>query len=187
MRLDDTNINYLIVSAYQGDKDDFTNRLENSKLFDSLIFRDFTVLEMGGNQPSYLAYKDCDNDEIRYDAIELMDMFKQEFVICKYMGESEAKKIMFDGQEKILGIVKYKGNNDNHNFFVEGNAVSFEPRKRYWKPSKSSDFKEGMIVEIKNNNGEWTEKVVKDPEVEYERMYKLLIKYGKIKVEKREF
>ena len=61
-------------------------------------------------------------------------------------------------------------------------TFSFEPRKRYWKPSKVSDFKEGMIIEILNNNAQWVEKTVKDPEVEYQRMYKLLIKYNKIKI-----
>ena len=182
MKLNDPYINYIIISGFQSDKDDLVNRLADSRLFDKLIFKDFTVLSMGGNQPSYLAYKDCTNDELRYDAIELMDTFKQNFVICKYIDETEAKKILFDGRESLLGIVKYEGNEDNHNFFVEGNTFSFEPRKRYWKPSQVDHFKEGMVIEMLDNNNQWVEKVVKDPEVEYERMYKLLIKYDKLKV-----
>jgi len=142
---------------------------------------------MGGDQPSYLAYKECTNNELRYDAIELMDRYKQEYVICKYTGESQAKKILFDGQEQILGVVKYEGDLDNHNFFVEGQAFSFKQQKRYFTPTKPSDFKEGMIVEILNNNGDWIEKEVKDPEVEYERMYKILMKYDKIKIEQKLF
>lgn len=186
MKLNDPNINYIIISGYQSDKDDLVNRLFDSRLFDKLIFKDFTVLLMGGSQPSYLAYKDCSNDELRYDAIELMDTFKQSFVICKYIGEVEAKKILFDGRESLLGIVKYEGNADNHNFFIEGNTFSFEPRKRYWIPSEVKHFTEGMIVEIKDNNNQWVEKKVKDPEVEYERMFKLLIKYNKLKVAYKE-
>jgi len=186
MRLDDPYINYIIISAFQSEDDDLKNRIESSKLQDTLIFRDFTILEMGGIQPSYLAYKDdYDNDELRYDAIELMDRFKQEYVIVKYRGENQAKKILFDGSEKLLGIVEYKGDQNNHNFFVEGNAFSFEPRKRYLTPKGVKDFRKGMIVEMKNNNGEWIEKIVNDPEVEYERMYKLMIKYDKIRIEHR--
>lgn len=185
MRLDDPFINYIIISAYQSKEDDIKNRLAFSRLQDKLIYKDFTILEMGGVQPSYLAYKDCDNDELRYDAIELMDSMKQEFVIVKYKGETEAKKILFDGRENLLGIVGYNGNENNHNFFVEGVSFSFEPRKRYYKPNGLKDFKEGMIVEILNNDGQWIEKRVKDPEVEYERMYKLLSKYNKIRIEQK--
>lgn len=186
MILDDPYINYIIISGYQSDEDDLTNRLYHSRLFDRLIFKDFTVLPMGGKQPSYYAYKDCSNDELRYDAIELMDAFKQNYVICKYTGETEAKKIIFDGRESLLGIVKYEGNDNNHNFFVEGNTFSFEPRKRYWTPTKVDNFKENMIVEIMNNNGQWVEKKIKDPEVEFERMFKLLIKYNKIRIPYKE-
>lgn len=185
MRLNDPYINYIIISAYQSDEDDLKNRLEHSRLQDKLIFRDFTILEMGGNGsvPSLLAYKDCDNNELRYDAIELMDDFKQEFVIVKYLNEGDAKKIVHDGSELLLGVVEYSGDNSHHNFFVEGSVFSFEPRKRYWDPKKVSDFSEGMVVEILDNNNQWIEKVIKDPEVEYERMYKVLIKYDKIRIE----
>jgi hypothetical protein len=187
MKLDDPYINYIIISAYQSEQDDFKNRLELSRLQDKLIFRDFTILEMGGIQPSYLAYKteEYDNDELRYDAIELMDSFKQEYVIVKYKGENEAKKILFDGSESLLGVVEYQGDNNNHNFFVEGRAFSFEPRKRYYTPRGLNDFREGMIIEMKNNYGEWVQKKVVDPEVEYERMYKLMMKYDKIRIEHR--
>ena len=116
MKLDDPYINYIIISGYQSNKDDLNNRLANSKLFDKLIFKDFTVINMGGSQPSFLAYKDCSNDELRYDAIELMDAFKQKYVICKYTKETEAKKILFDGSESLLGLVKYEGNENNHFF-----------------------------------------------------------------------
>lgn len=183
MRLDDSYVNYIIISAYQSNTDQLKNRLEMSRLSDDLVYKDFNVMEMGGTQPSYLAYRECDNDELRYDAIELMDRFKQEFVIIKYRGEQDAKKILFDGRENLLGIVEYSGNNEHHNFYVEGSGFSFEPRKRYWSPRLSHHFKEGMIVEYKDNNGQWIEKIVKDPEVEYERMYKLLIKYDKIRIE----
>jgi hypothetical protein len=184
MKLDDPYINYIIISAYQSKEDDLKNRMGYSKLQDSLIFKDFTILPMGGNRPSILAYKEnYDNDELRYDAIELMDEYKQEYVIVKYSGEEIAKKILYDGREDLLGVVEYKGDENNHNFFVEGKAFSFEPRKRYIKPGSLKDFEKGMIVEFKNNNGEWQEKEVRDPEVEYERMYKLLIKYDKIRIQ----
>tara|TARA_R110000772_G_scaffold2410_4_gene8539 strand:- start:29920 stop:30480 length:561 start_codon:yes stop_codon:yes gene_type:complete len=186
MRLNDPYINYIIISAYRSNEDNLKNRLDLSRLQDKLIFKDFTILEMGGTQPSYLAYKDCDNDELRYDAIELMDSFKQEFVIVKYLNESDAKKILFDGRELLLGVVEYSGNTSHHNFYVEGQGFSFEPRTRYWIPKKSKDIKKGMILEILNNDNQWVEKEVKDPEVEYERMYKILSKYNKVRIAYKE-
>ena len=182
MKLDDPYINYLIITAYKSKTDDIENRMQNSYLMDELIYRDFNVLEMHGDMPSFLAYKECNDNDLRYDAIEVMDKFKQEFSIIKYTNESEAKKLLYDGREDILGIVKYEGVEENHNFFVNGQAFSFEPRKRYWTPKGLKDIKEGMILEIKNNQGEWIEKKVKDPEVEYERIYKLMLKYNKIRV-----
>ena len=183
MKLDDPYINFIIISAYKDNCEDVDNRLSYSKLYDSLIFKDFSVVEMGGNQPSLLAYKECDNNEIRYDAIELMDNYSQEHVIVKYKNETEAKKIFFDGRESLLGLVRYDGNTDNHNFFVEGNVFSFANKKRYNTPTKISDFKKGMVVEVKNNNGDWVSMSVKDPEVEYHRVFKVMIKYDKIRIE----
>lgn len=183
MNLKDPYINFLIISAYTSENDDFKNRLNNSELEDEIINRDYTFFPMTGKQPSFLVYKDCDNNELRYDAIELMDKFNQTFVIIKYKSEEIAKKILHDGREDLLGIVNYTGEENNYNFFVEGRPFSFEPRKRYRYPKELKDFEVGMVVEILNNEGKWVEKKVKDPEVEYERMYKLLIKYNKIRVE----
>ena len=185
MRLDDPYINYIIISAYHSKEEDFKNRLEHSRLLDKLIFRDFTVMEMGtdNGQSSILAYKECSDNELRYDAIELMDDFKQEFVIVKYKDEVDAKKISHEGREYLLGVVEYSGEDNHHNFYVEGAGFSFEPRKRYWTPSKPSDIKAGMVVEFMDNNNQWVSKEVRDPEVEYERMYKTLVKYNKLRIE----
>jgi hypothetical protein len=183
IKLNDPYINYIIITGYKSEGDDLENRMQNSYLMDELLYRDFNVLEMKGKMPSFLAYKECDDNDLRYDAIELMDKFKQEFAIIKYTGDNEAKKILFDGREHLLGLVQYDGVEENHNFFVEGQAFSFEPRKRYWTPKSVKDIKKGMIVELKNNQGEWIEKKVKDPEVEYERIYKLMLKYNKLRIE----
>lgn len=184
MRLDDPYINYIIISAHQSKDNGLDNRLEMSRLQDKLILKDFTIMEMGGSHPSYLAYKECGNDELRYDAIELMDSFRQEFVIVKYRNESEAKKILFDGRENLLGVVEYSGQDNHHNFYVEGRGFSFEPRKRYWVPGVNQ-LRKGMIVEVMNNQGQWVEREISDPEVEYERMYKLLSKYNKFRAENK--
>jgi hypothetical protein len=41
-----------------------------------------------------------------------------------------------------------------------------------------------MLVEYLNNN-KWCEKLVENPNEEYEKLYKLLIKYDKVRVASR--
>jgi hypothetical protein len=44
-----------------------------------------------------------------------------------------------------------------------------------------NDLKVGMVVEYMNNN-KWHEKMVQNPQDEWEKLYKLLIKYDKLRV-----
>ena len=62
------------------------------------------------------------------------------------------------------------------------NIFSFVESKRYRIPKSKDDFKAGMIIEYFNNN-QWSQKVVENPNDEWERMYKLLLKYDKIRVQ----
>ena len=54
--------------------------------------------------------------------------------------------------------------------------------KRYWIPKKKDDFRVGMIVEYFSNNT-WNEKLVENPNDEWDRMYKLMLKYDKIRIQ----
>ena len=182
MKLDDPYINFIIVSSYRSDKSDLDNRISFQKLNDSLLLRDYIVIEISGDKPACLAYKECDNNELRYDAIEIMDLYKQEYVIVKYKGEEESRKVTFEGKETLLGVVGYQGDESKHNFYVEGLAFSFEERKRYWIPKNQSQIKNGMIVELLDNNGDWIEKEVVDSDLEYHRLYRLMIKYNKMRI-----
>ena len=183
MRLNDININYLIVSAYVTGEDRLVNIRKMNKLENSLYVKEYTVMPLGSDKsPAFLAYKECSNNELRYDSIELMDEFEQSHVIVKYRGEEEAKKIMFNGSEKLLGIIDYTGDSNNDNFFIEGYSFSFKPQRRYWIPTKESDFVDGMLIEYKNNSNQWAELTVINSKMEYEQMYKLLLKYKRIRI-----
>jgi hypothetical protein len=122
-----------------------------------------------------------DNDELRKDVIFLLNHFKENCAIVKYIGENNAKKIFSDGSEKPLGVALYNTDSENKSYLYNGVSFSFLEQNRYWKPSKKEDFKIGMIVEYLNNN-KWYTKKVENPNIEYDRIYKLLIKYDKIRV-----
>ena len=179
----DKSINYIIITSFNKEENQIINEANLNKLEISLYARDYTIMDMYNEHSKvFLAYKDTDADEVRYDAIELMYEYKQSFCIIKYKGETKVKKITYEGMEYPLGEVEYQGDENNINFFVEGKAVSFQPQKRYFYPTKKEDFKVGQTIEIKNNNHQWTEMTVTLPDVEYDRMFKLLIKYKKIRI-----
>jgi hypothetical protein len=134
----------------------------------------------GQYEDSLMAFG-VDNDELRKDLIFLLNHFHQECGIIKYFGETGAKKVFPDGSEKPLGIVLYNTDSENISYLYNGISFSFVEQVRYWKPKKQEDFSVGMLVEYMNNN-KWYEKRVVNPTEEYNKLYKLMIKYDKIRV-----
>ncbi len=136
----------------------------------------------GQYEESVIAYNDDnDNDELRKDLIFLLNHFHQECGIIKYLGETNVRKTFVDGSEKPMGVVIYNTDADNISYLYNGVSFSFVEQVRYWKPTKKEDFRVGMLVEYFNNN-KWFEKLVENPNDEYDKIYKLMIKYDKIRV-----
>ena len=136
----------------------------------------------GQYEESVIAYNDDnDNDELRKDLIFLLNHFHQECGIIKYLGETNVRKTFVDGSEKPMGVVIYNTDADNISYLYNGVSFSFVEQVRYWKPTKKEDFRVGMLVEYLNNN-KWCERLVENPSDEYEKLYKLLIKYDKVRV-----
>lgn len=183
MNLLEKTASYLIITAQSSDKTAYDNMIGNRKLENLLYVKDYTLFNLNSNDNNicYYAYKNCTNKELRYDAIELMYEFKQEFVYVKYIGECDIKKIYHDGIEKIYTLDNYQGLNESTSFFHDGYTFSFKEKKRYITPTKK-DLTEGVIYEYKNNNGVWIERKVIDPTIEYAKMFELLIKYNKIRI-----
>ncbi len=132
-------------------------------------------------EDSALAFSAIDNDELRKDMIFLLNHFHQDCGIIKYRGESGAKKVFKDGSEKPLGIVLYNTDAENISYLYNGVSFSFVEQTRYWIPKGKEDLRVGMIVEYLSNKN-WIKKEVRNLDSEFEDMYKLLIKYDKIRV-----
>ena len=79
MNLLDKNVNYIIISAYSAKKSDYDNTIALRRLENKLYLKEYSIykLNSGNNECYYYAYKNCTNKELRYDAIELLDEFKQ--------------------------------------------------------------------------------------------------------------
>ncbi len=184
----DKNISYIIISPEKSSNDKLQNNVNCEKLCSILYSKDYTIFPITGfyegkYEKSFLAISSTNNnDELRFDAIYVMDQFDQESVIVKYKKDESASKIFYDGSEKTLSLLVYDSNLENKSYLYNGISFSFVENKRYYFPKKKEDLKNGMLVEYFNNN-KWYQRQVSNIDIEYEKMYKLLIKYEKIRIE----
>lgn len=174
--LEQPNTSYVIISS------------ENMDALTSVLWaKDYQILPIkcyyeGSFDDSVMAFKSVENDELRFDVLMLLDEHSQDSAIVKYIGDGEAKKIHRTGEERSLGLVMFNTDGKNKSYIHEGISFSFVEKARYWCPRKCTDIKEGMVVEYLNNN-KWCKRVVRDPNTEWERMYSLLCKYEKLRIE----
>jgi len=186
--LSDPNISYLLISPEKSDNLPSDNNLNCEKVCSILYSKDYTIIPVTGYyenkyEKSFIAISsDDDNDSLRFDAIYLMDKFDQDAVIVKYKGDEIATKVESTGTEKPMSVAIYDSDLKNKTYLYNGVSFSFVEKKRYFFPKKKEDLKNGMIVEFFNNN-KWIQRQVINIESEYEKMFKLLIKYEKIRVE----
>jgi len=158
----------------------------NDGLESILYGRDYSIIPIkefyqGNYSDSIISYGRVDNDNLRQDVLFLLNKFNQNFAIIKYLGESVIKKIFKDGSEIPVDMTLYNTDFDKASYLYNGYSFSFTESKRYFFITKKEDIKVGMIVEFFNNN-KWIEKKVSNPELEYEKLYKLLMKYNKLRV-----
>jgi hypothetical protein len=175
MNLQEQNMSYVILSS---DKLDDMISILYAKEYQIIPIKGYY---RGQYEDSVIAFGRVDNDNLRKDVLFLINHFHQECAIIKYLGETFVKKIFKDGSEKPLGIVMYNTDADNISYLYNGVSFSFVEQVRYWKPTKKEDFRVGMLVEYFNKD-KWYERLVEDPSQEYEKIYKLLIKYNKVRV-----
>ncbi len=135
----------------------------------------------GQYEDCVIAFSNIDNDELRKDLVFLLNHFHQDSCVIKYLGETGVKKLFRDGSEKIMDISLYNTDSDNVSYLYNGLSFSFIEQQRYWRPTKKEDFRVGMLVEYLNNN-KWYQKTVEDPNSEWDDIWKLLIKYDKVRV-----
>ncbi len=180
--LSDINLRYLILS------DETLNPIINEKICDYLYSHDYTILPIKSfyrNQffEAFIAVSSYDdNQDLEFDSIFITDKFNLQSIIVKGKGEDQPKIIKSDGSVNNLIITNYDSQLDRKTYIYQGISFTLTEKKRYFFPKKKEDLKSGMIIEYFNNN-KWNSKIVQNIDTEFEKMYKLLIKYEKIRVE----
>lgn len=171
--LDQATSSYMIISA-------------DDSIESTLYGRDYSIIPIkeffqGTYGDSLISYGRVDNDNLRQDTLFLLNRFNKESAIIKYLGESVIRKIFKDGSEVQVDLTMYSTDFDKISYLYNGYSFSFTEKKRYFFPTKKEEIKIGMIVEFFNNN-KWVEKKVSNPELEYDKLYKLLMKYNKLRI-----
>ena len=178
INLNDENISYILASS--------ESQLESNKLCNILYSKGYSIISITGYQngvydKSYIAISESDNDQLRMDAIYLNEEFQKKYTLVKYKNENTAKRVNQDGSENLMDILLYESDNSNKIYICDGISFSFKEKQRYFFPSSKSQLKSGMIVEFFNNE-KWKERIILNLENEYDKMYKLLMKYNKLRV-----
>ena len=187
LNLEDPNISYLLFSPESLENSDLENKSVCEKACSILYSKDYTLLSLkglynGNYEQSYLAIKQSNNnDELRKDMIHLLDTFHQDCGIVKYIYESKPTKIFSNGSEKKLNITVYNQDTENKTYLYNGVSFSFIEEKMYYFPSKKDELKKGTILEYFNNTN-WIKKEILDVNQEFEDLYKLLMKYQKVRI-----
>ncbi len=135
----------------------------------------------GVYEKAIITHSNIDNDELKSEAIFILKHFDHDYAIVKYTGTNKVSKLFSDGSQKQLNAVLYNTNESNKSYILGGLSFSFIEEKRYWFPKTKDDFTTGMIVEYLNKD-KWLKHKVNEPYTEYEKLFKLLIKYNKIRV-----
>jgi len=187
LNLNDQNISYLLFSPENETLTSEEKKLVCEKACSILYSKDYTILSVKGlyegvYENSFLALQNKpNNDDLRKDLIYLLEIFHQQSGIVKYKNETKATKVFESGFEKPLSILLYDLNSNNKTYLYNGISFSFLEEKRYYFPKTINDLRNGMILEFFNNK-EWVEKEIQNVQTEYDNLYKLLMKYDKVRI-----
>lgn len=186
LNLIDENVAYLLVSPYQENISEDDNFLAMNRVQSLLYNREYSLISLTGYSggkwnKSYLAYNNKDNQTLREDALFILEMTNQKEIAIKYEGDTKLRLINIDGGESTLSLQNYSENSNSYKVYIyNGYYFSLVPEARYFMIESKNQIKTGMKLEFFNND-RWNEKVVYDVDKEFENMYKLLIKYKKLR------
>jgi hypothetical protein len=186
--LTDLNISYILIAPVKKELQVFENNMVCDEICTILWSRSYTVIPInayqeGYNERVYLAISPTDdNDQLRFDAIYLMEKAGKKSIIVKYKNHNESICINHKGEEKSLSLSIYDSDLSKKCYIMDGVSFSFTEKKKFFFPKKKEELRQGMIVEYFNNN-KWYQRQIINVDSEYEKMFKLLMKYEKLRVE----
>ncbi len=141
----------------------------------------FPIHKIEGDKTSenYICINNSDNISLLSDSSKLINDLDVGSVIIKYFEDSNIYEVL-KGNKRLVEV-KYYSEGDEDKYLHDNYVFSFVSKKMYSFPKEKSDLKEGMIVECLSNNN-WIKKSIGNVSLEYDKIYKLLIKYNKVRI-----
>lgn len=175
MNLDNVNSSYIITSS---------NNIESLRSF--LFGKGYSIIDITGYyngefEESVIAWSPINNEELKKDAKKILEIFNQDSLILKTVGNKNPTKLFRTGKERELGVIMYNTDNSNKSYLYNGISFSFQEKKSYKFLKEEFEFKKGMVVECESRDG-WVEKEIKEPSIEYKNVYSILVKYNKVRI-----
>jgi hypothetical protein len=171
--LKDLNISFLLVES-------------DRSLLSYLYSREYQLLELKSYQDGVfndcvIAFTDISNSELRKDSLHIIKHFERQNILVKYKDSHLTSKVYNTGDEKPHSILEYNTNPNLKSYIHNGVSFSFKEEDQYYFPKDKSEFKTGLLVECFTTNG-WIERKVDQVDIEYDKTYKLLVKYQKVRI-----
>lgn len=169
LNLSDNNLSYIIIN-------------NNDEAKNILIGKGYTIYPINRynsflNELSYIAISNFDDNILREDSNYLVNKILNNIII-KYNNEGQIYKK--DKIKEYKQRIEYYPENINNTYVINGISFKFEPIKEYKSISSKSELQSGMTIEYYNKN-KWVEKIVENVDIEYENIYKLMIKHNKLR------
>ena len=186
LQLTNKTTSYFIISAFKSENTRENNEIRTNNLKDDLYLLEYNITPIDGyyqgiSERSLIVQGNVNNNDLRTDAIKMMDKYQQDEVIIKYLDDDVVKKIEEDGNERALSIGNFSP--EYRSYIFENQTFSLIPEKRFLYPKEMGEFKIGYVVEMLGSSGNWIQKEVTKPNEEWEKLYKMLSKYDRVRIE----
>jgi hypothetical protein len=101
--------------------------------------------------------------------------------VVKYPGKTHPSLLFPNGSEKPLNPIPYNTDGSRLTYIVEHLTFAFDEMRTYVFIEKKEELHNNMIVEC-HDGTKWVERQIIDRDTEYEQLYKLMMKYRKVRV-----
>lgn len=183
----DPNQSFIIIETKKEGISDYEFKVLCERINSVLYSKDFMVysiksFHLDKQEDCYLGLiNSTDNDDLRKDTLNILNFLNLESCVIKYNSHKDPFKIFDSGKEIPLNFSIYESHENNKVYIFNGLSFGLREKVRYFYPKKKDHLKNGMVVEFFNNDT-WNEKKITDIDVEFEKLYKLLIKYDKLRI-----
>ena len=146
-------------------------------ILESLSWDTTFISKVGTDDHCIIATSDKDMYEIRLD----MSRVFETGVTSLFFGiNDEIYKQYNNGYKDSFKICDFDSIYES--YIINNQPMSLSKSTDYTYPTNSSDLKAGMVVEY-FNSGKWVKRSISNPTEEWSKMYSLLSKYKRVRVE----